>query len=669
MSDSKRQKTTPTEGMSNAAQETENMLGINNLTYQLEPDLSVAVNKTMKTHFFQQNEYKSSQPAIAILNSGADYIDTRRSFLSFRVNLSCLARNVTATDILILDDQARLPIGGNVPATNLAIINGINDTFIINGLFGANGSILNLIDTVTVTTRSGDELSRITDLALLSNMLLPLHHGSDWKETVGALMGFGDGIYGRSDKVSHPLADRTYSIPLYLLSPLFAYGRLMPAMLMSGLRIQITWHQPAQAFMQIVSRVIGSSTNLSNEPNGLVPGNGNREHVTTMIPATTGKLSDDIARNLVPYYMNVDVPISVFTNQVYAPSVNMPLCPAPGSNWYGTSYDPRVRINGQTGGVHAPGYNWSPDTGADRWYTQVTRTTETSLISNGRWKQFLRNPNPITSYEISSPVFTLCSVQLSDSIQRNLNEWSAVNGLEIVYTDYDLTTSPVENSIGGVAVYTEVRKSASRALAAYARLVPTFINAEVERMADSNQATVMYREDLASGGKGWVEYQWQLGSLYFPQQKVVATLGPAEFDPIAYAHTLEAVDKYHGAGDCWLALDKSYIVSRQVNFASPYTDWALNYSSESATVDSQDRTYVVGRRGTFSGGGHVIAVSLERSSLFNLSGIPINNSRVLALRGRFAGVPTPYTVSNRLNIYLKFVKLARIFLNNTEVEQ
>jgi hypothetical protein len=78
---------------------------------------------------------------------------------------------------------------------------------------------------------------------------------------------------------------------------------------------------------------------------------------------------------------------------------------------------------------------------------------------------------------------------------------------------------------------------------------------------------------------------------------------------------------------------------------------------------------VYGKPGSFSGGGHTLAVSLERSSLFNLSGIPINNSRVLALRGQFSSDSSEISTSSRVNIYLKFVKLARIFLNNVEVEQ
>ena len=51
------------------------LMAVNDLNYVLEPDLSVASNKTHKNHFFQSNEYTPNQTAICILNSGADYID------------------------------------------------------------------------------------------------------------------------------------------------------------------------------------------------------------------------------------------------------------------------------------------------------------------------------------------------------------------------------------------------------------------------------------------------------------------------------------------------------------------------------------------------------------------------------------------------------------------
>jgi hypothetical protein len=60
----------------------------------------------------------------------------------------------------------------------------------------------------------------------------------------------------------------------------------------------------------------------------------------------------------------------------------------------------------------------------------------------------------------------------------------------------------------------------------------------------------------------------------------------------------------------------------------------------------------------------LLACCLERSALFNLSGIPINNSRILLLRAT-----TSLAESKDVTIFLQYVKLARIFLNNCEVEE
>jgi hypothetical protein len=74
--------------------------------------------------------------------------------------------------------------------------------------------------------------------------------------------------------------------------------------------------------------------------------------------------------------------------------------------------------------------------------------------------------------------------------------------------------------------------------------------------------------------------------------------------------------------------------------------------------------------------------------MFNLAGVPVNNSRVLAFRANLnpysfepCGIPAPNNVSlhngsiatnvtqRNFTVYLKYVKLARIFLNNIEIEQ
>ncbi len=693
------------------------MIQVNDLVYKLEPDISVAVNRTHKNHFFQQSEYKSTQTSIAILNSGADYIDCRRSFLHFQVDLTCAPHQITQWNPWHTGGTAHVTAWARSAAQNR------NDNKIINGYFGPNGSILNLIDTVTVATRSGDELSRVQNVALLANTTLPLIYGDDWKKTVGAMIGFGDCVYGKSAKRDHPYASRRYSIPLYLLSPLFQYGRLMPSMLMSGLKITITWKTAAKAFAQFVSHVPKAILNTGGYVRGLGVNQGScipfiPDDLNHIVPSTeatdTQILIPDVDLDELPqspdwtrleaidnagsmlngpqklqyamtvptdgprpdamgaYYGDKD-PVNVFGVDSLTFVNDGSEC---NPDFWGTGVDERVHLPVELvgrGGILIPGFKRGPPLGKQPFRSGVITNTSPAagLLHGYAIAQYEQNPPFIEEYTIKTPEFSLCSIQLSDAIQRTLNEYSAVNGLEIVYTDYDLTCAPIDASVDGTSVYTEVRKSASRALQAFARITPDY-SATVERTSDSNAATVQYFEDMGDRARGWIDYQWQLGSLYFPQQKVQSR-DYMDMATLAYSYTLEAFDRMSGSVSCMLRLqDSSDTPERQ----KVYLDRTLAHRNPMATqyagapdVLSQERLYIKGKPGSFCGGGEVIAVSLERSSLFNLSGIPINNSRVLALRGNYSMVQTNYCKRHTLNIFLKYVKLARIFLNNVEVEQ
>ena len=461
-------------GMSNGQDlsKRQGLIAVNDLTYVLEPDLSVASNKTHKVHFFQANEYVSNQSAICILNSGADYIDTRRSWLQFDIEAE-------GTDQLYN--------------------------------FGVNGSACNLIKQITVSTRSGDVLCQLFDYNLLQHMILPLTHDKGWFDTVGQTMAYGGGI--KSGTKTRLL------IPMYVLSPLFAYGRLMPAMLMSGLRIEIQWENP-----DIVA-----------------------EAKSTAPPNADGTVVAAVA---------------------------MP------------------------------------------------------------------------AYKITDPQFVLCSVQLSDSIQRALNELSATNGLEIVYTDYERNPARYNNMMP--EVHLEIRKSCSRALKAFARFRPTNFTSEFKQ--DSFRAETSPKV---------YEYQWQLGSLYFPQQPVRGSNNNGGIDRVtvsSYAHLLEACDKFH---------------------STTHPLYVSLYGTKADPAEYKDLTPVeMKTSGAFGGSSHTIGVTLERSTMFNLAGVPVNNSRVLALHARLSNDTREDaanfangTIQRQLDVFLKYVKLARVFLNNVEVEQ
>jgi hypothetical protein len=454
------------------------LIAVNDLTYVLEPDLSVASNKTHKTHYFQNSEYTPGQNAICILNSGADYIDTRRSWLQFDVTMTAAAT------------------------------------------LGKNGSGCNFIKQITVSTRSGDVLCQLFDFNLMSNMLLPLTYDRGWFDTVGQGMCYGQALKSGPDTTNRVI------IPMYVLTPLFAYGRLMPAMLMSGLRIEILWEDGVKA----VSAAAGAPT-----------------------------------------------------------------------------------------------------------------------------------------YTVKNPQFCLSSVQLSDSIQRALNELSATNGLEIVYCDYERDSHTTGGAL--TTLNMEIRKSCSRALKAFARIRTTSASAIEEKDGDAAVTNEVKLDDqkrdsfAAETTFPVYEYQWRLGSLYFPQQPVRSpdtVEGALQTAVTSYTYLLEAIDKYHGG-------------SRAPHI--PFSDFSESKNQHDSGVS-----------GSYKVDSHSIGVTLERSTMFNLAGIPVNNSRVLALsaklrdtNGDAASITSPTGGYNlkansqsfvrQADVFLKYVRLARVFLNNVEVEQ
>ena len=547
------------------------LITINDLNYALEPDLSVAVNKTHKRHFFQSNEYTNSQRAICILNSGADYIDTRRSYLSFDLDIN-------------LDIPAYLTTPGD--ATEAA--EDVEAKRRFRAYVGRHGSAMNMIKDITISTRSGDELVRLNDFSLMQNMLMPNMYCREWFDTNGELINYG-GVYettaerttflevpadpGVANKVKIVNAANDVPrvvIPMYLLSPLFGYGRLMPAMLMSGLRIEIGWALPEEAFM------------LYN----------------------------------------------VKCNRAETAGNTFPCAPAELTNASGD--------------------------GAATAFQNFT---------------------------IKNPYFNLCSIQLSDSIQRALNEQSAVNGLEIVYADYERTSAPL--GALGPNVNLEVRKSCSRALKAFARIL----------LKDKTRKPS--REDSFKAEVGFpiLEYQWQLGSLYFPQQPLKASSIETNLDMgrEAYALMLESFDKYAPG-----VSSKSFLPYSSQNISSELTVQNIDSSARFTNrepgviaVPGNNGVNPPGQRiaaepGSFLYDQHVIGVNLERSSLFNLAGVPVNNSRVLALHAKLRGSTYQLNAKGgkardekiedvnalrKVVSFLKYVKLARVFLNNVEVEQ
>jgi hypothetical protein len=582
------------------------LISINNLNYVLEPDLSVAVNCTHKKHFFQNNSFEgANRTAICIFNSGADYIDTKTSYLQFDVTRS---RPYNVVDTCTIGSTTAVQT--NYQKENDTF--GVGHDWYLNG-----GSATAFINTLVVSSRSGDELVRIEKLNLLAQSTKRFTYEKAYCQTVGSLTagtapGIADDKWGIADsmyekdgemfsasggfvkgssslptttqnqnydsrvfrqtpldlRIMHekaklfPLVDtstrETFVIPMYELCGLFAYDRMLPSMLMSGCRISLEFN-------------LNSSETMYAEHIG--------DKVTHAHTDATGTGS-------MGKFRWVSQKSQSWEDEKWGPG------------WgYGGSVAPPVEDLANAG------------LGLGARY----KTRGDPEVNNGDLK-------------IDNIHFNLKSVQLTDATQRSLNEHSAVHGLEIVYPDFDCSQQDAPNT----DFNQEVRKACSRALKAFSVI--------------RDKAKVDRNQTLTDKGQSdeWnvARYQWRLGALYFPHQPVVHA-GVSDRDKL-----MTSKEAYFHALDCF-----GRIAPNGVYANVTHTEFCRNFG--------------------------LVACSLERSSLFNLSGVPINNSRILALQMQFLnrtntkadGSPAPQVKQRTVDTFLKYVKLARVFLNNVEVEQ
>ena len=194
---------------------------LNGVSYESLPETSIAVARTYKGNPFQKNTYSSSNnSAICDINTGAEFINPRRSYLSIKVKITTAAGKAN---------------------------------------FG-RGGVTNLIKRVVITSRSGVELSRTEEYNVLMAKVFRYGCPTEHVEQFGQLMGFSnvaadlgsDGDGGQLDTTG-----RVFLIPLPMLSPFFAGDgkSLIPPQLGAGLRIQLTFETDKRALVSATAMV------------------------------------------------------------------------------------------------------------------------------------------------------------------------------------------------------------------------------------------------------------------------------------------------------------------------------------------------------------------------------------------------------------------------------
>ena len=206
-----------------------------------------------------------------------------------------------------------------------------------------------------------------------------------------------------------------------------------------------------------------------------------------------------------------------------------------------------------------------------------------------------------TKYTLTNVNMHLDSYQLADSIQKRLMQEASATGLEFYYETYDRTRHNI--SLSNKANIT-VRKSVSRALSAFAktRLTTSVDDSTVDSMASEVN-------DVAG-------FFWRLGSLNFPNQKL-----------------LHKTEQYYYA---------QYVFNK---LAKPHQGSSVSLSD---FLDTEG----------------IVAVTLERSSVLMLSGLPVNNARTLQVELDYTA-----SLSRDIDIYMHYLQLARVFPNNILIKE
>lgn len=201
----------PTSGL------TDSLLAVNQLSYQMPPSLGLATSTRHRMEFAQMNSYTvgsngGASTVVFDLQSGSSFIDPAVSYFVF--NISHVANPVSA-----------VAMG-----------------------FGS-GSIANIIQTVTVRSRTGRELCRVENFNLITKYNDLIQNNNDRLTTIMKAQGYTPVGTGTDYGQAVPSAGKTFILPMATI-PCFApiNGKLLPPQLCEGMRIEFRLESSSVAF-------------------------------------------------------------------------------------------------------------------------------------------------------------------------------------------------------------------------------------------------------------------------------------------------------------------------------------------------------------------------------------------------------------------------------------
>ena len=197
---------------------------------------------------------------------------------------------------------------------------------------------------------------------------------------------------------------------------------------------------------------------------------------------------------------------------------------------------------------------------------------------------------------------------------------ASTSALEVV----SVTAHNTQATRAAASVNVESGRSCSRALGFIWRERPALdtSNATVDRFATYPNSEAIFQ----------TEFQARVGSLYFPQQGFKSSGGGAS-----------------GGAGAWKTCPQEMYAS------------CLNSMGKLGLSPSSSATNIY----QFLGSRYNFYQSLERSNVTAQSGIPLSNSRMLAVQSVWNAPPAPATL---IDLYLMYTVLIRVFNSGSNLE-
>lgn len=245
----------------------------------------------------------------------------------------------------------------------------------------------------------------------------------------------------------------------------------------------------------------------------------------------------------------------------------------------------------------------------------------------------LENPNKalvilgataaVTGVVMSQIEWVLDAVSLSDDTQRVLNLESSQTGLEYSYKRVYNVSNQIANGASGGSV--QLIKAVAQAEQCFLQMTPA---------PAASDAAELILDSFRSAVYNFSEIQYRLGSLYLPQQPTRDfQLTALNYGDESYAMTLQSFDKLrHAFQEC------------NVSF--------YEYGSQTVTGT------------TPAGSKAVVGVSFEKNQDLAVSGLSINNSRLLEVLFTFG---TALGAAQNANLFLTYCSVAKLFIDNSAV--